>query len=361
MKDKTMRRDHVSWSVLLIAALSICSCSKDSTTSPVQTENPVSSGTWAQVATVQGGSTTEAIAGLAISPDKKLIAFGSFADNVIRLLDAGTRQVTRTLTGHTNRVTALAFSPDSRTLASTGTVNLQPADGSVRLWDVSSGLQLATTSTTGINQLAFSPNGASLAGASGGNPVQIQVWNPATLSVQRTITGVFRFVAFSPDGTRIAAGARDEKVYIMNFLTGSQIATYTGHTGWITNAAFSSDGTMLASTGDDKKILVWNAQTGASTLTITGHTTYPEFVCFSPDGATLVSLGTGMTITRSGSSISMTLSDSDRFPRMWNPKTAEEFTRIDVGGDIVSEIAISADWRLMVTGSKTGLLRIFQK
>ena len=68
-----------------------------------------------------------------------------------------------------------------------------------------------------------------------------------------------------------------------------------------------------------------------------------------------------MTITRSGSSISMTLSDSDRFPRMWNPKTAEELTRIDVGGDIVSEIAISADWRLMVTGSKTGLLRIFQR
>lgn len=360
MRDKAMNKIHVTSFIALIGVLSLCSCDKYST-SPVQTENPVSTGAWAQVATVQGGSTTEAIAGLAISPDKRIIAFGSFADNVIRLLDAGTRQVTRTLTGHTNRVTVLAFSPDSRTLASTGTVNLQPADGSVRVWDAASGSQLATTSTSGINCLRFSPSGTSLAGASGGNPVQIQVWNPATLSVQRTISAVFRFVAFSPDGSRIAAGARDEKVYIMDFLTGNQLATYTGHTGWVTFAAFSSDGASLASTGDDKKILVWNAQTGASTLTITGHTTYPDFVCFSPDGATLASLGTGMTITRSGSSISMTIGDSDRFPRLWNPKTAEELTRIDVGGDVVCEIAFSSDWKMMVTGNKTGLLRIFQR
>src|SRR5438876_963050 len=78
----------------------------------------------------------------------------------------------RLLTGHTAPVTLLAFSPDGKTLASTGTVNLPPQrDGSVRVWDVTAGTQLATVATAGTNALTFSPDGTLLAGASGGDPV----------------------------------------------------------------------------------------------------------------------------------------------------------------------------------------------
>ena len=66
--------------------------------------------------------------GMAFSPDGKILASGSW-DRTIRLWDPATGQPVGTpLTGHTEKITAVAFSPDSAKLAT----------GSVRLWNVRS-------------------------------------------------------------------------------------------------------------------------------------------------------------------------------------------------------------------------------
>lgn len=111
--------------------------------------------TYTQVAQFQGTGTSagNGLASIAISPDGRLIAYGSFVDNLVHIVDVTTRQELRTFSGHTNRVTELVFSPDSRLLATTGTVNLPPGDGSVKIWDVTTGTQLATTATPGTRQL----------------------------------------------------------------------------------------------------------------------------------------------------------------------------------------------------------------
>ena len=48
--------------------------------------------------------------------------------------------------------------------------------------------------------------------------------------------------------------------------TGSQTATLTGHTDWVTSLAFSSDGTSLVSGSYDKTIKIWDVQTGCHGL-----------------------------------------------------------------------------------------------
>ena len=324
----------------------------------VSTALPFSYTQLAQIQAVTGN----AIASIAISPDGRLLAYGSFADNLVHIVDVTTRQEIRTLSGHTKPVTELTFSPDSRLVASTGTVNLPPAvDGSVKIWDVSTGAQLATVATPGTNQLVFTPNGSLLVGASGGDPVSIRVWNVSNLSLARTITGVFRFAALSPDASRVASGGRNSSLHVFDFATGASLATHAGQTGWVTAAAYSANGQLLASASEDRTILIRNAQTGLTNLTLSGHTTYPDVLVFSPDGAAIASLGSGTNVTRSGSQVSISISSADRFIRIWNLTTGAEYSRVNVGSDVIGGISFSSDWSRLVTGSDAGVIRIFQR
>ncbi|MFH0760316.1 MAG: WD40 repeat domain-containing protein [Bacteroidota bacterium] len=319
-------------------------------------------GTFTQAGTIQGPA--EAISSIAVSPDGTMIAYGTFADNLIRIVKVSTREEIRTLSGHTQPVTGLAFSPNSQLLASTGTVNLgEPADGTVRLWDVESGTQLAyvETAPAGTSQLAFSPDGSILAGpGGGGTTLTTSLWNSTDLGLIRILSGVFRMVAFSPDGSRIATGKRDDKVYFVEVATGNEITSFSGHTGWIQAVTYSSDGQTIATGGEDRLIQIRNAQNGQTTLTLTGHTSYPDYLEFSPDASMIASRGSGVNINRSSGGFSLSLSDADKLLRIWDVASGTELSVVNTESDVISGASFSSDWTILVTGSEAGLIRIFE-
>jgi WD40 repeat protein len=353
-KDERIKKMKKFRSLLFCAMIILPSCKKDVI---------VKEGIFTQVGTIQGPA--ESISSIAVSPNGQMIAYGTFADNLIRIINVSTMAQIRSLSGHTKPVTALAFSPNSQLLASTGTVSLPPEiDGTVRLWDVVQGTQIASVETApaGTGKLSFSPDGSMLAGAGGGgSTLTVCLWNTTNLSLVRTLSGVFRMVAFSPDGSRIATGKRDDKEYILETATGNEITSFSGHSGWIQSVAYSSDGQTLATGGEDLTILVRNAQNGQTNLTLTGHTSYPDFLEFSPDESMLASLGSGTVITRTPSGgISIGISDADKSLRIWDLNTGVEKPSLNIESDILSGASFSSDWKILVTGSEVGLIRIFE-
>ena len=77
---------------------------------------------------------TDEVEFVEFSPDGSALASGGgYEDATIRIWDTNKREHLRTLKGHRSRVTSVSFSPDGNTLASGG------SDGTVRLWDAHTG------------------------------------------------------------------------------------------------------------------------------------------------------------------------------------------------------------------------------
>ena len=71
-------------------------------------------------------------------------------------------------------------------------------------------------------------------------------------------TDMVTSVAFSPDGTTLASGSRDNTVRLWDAKTVKRKQIFAGHTDMVTSVAFSPDGTTLASGSDDGTVLLWN-------------------------------------------------------------------------------------------------------
>jgi WD40 repeat protein len=200
--------------------------------------------------------------------------------------------------GHSNIVTTVAFSPDSKHLASGS------ADNSIILWDISdptapSQIGELSGHTNVVTTVAFSPDGKHL--ASGSLDTSIILWNisdPAEPFQTATLLGSsnsIASIAFSPDGKHLASGSYDTSIIlweISDSAAPSQIATLMGHSNIVYSVAFNPDGKGLASGSADNSIILWDISdpTAPSQLAIlSGHSNIVITVAFSPDGKQLAS------------------------------------------------------------------------
>ena len=258
-------------------------------------------------------------------------------------VETGLYQQSLVLGAHTDSVSVLAFSEDSKYLASGDRFTER-----IRVWNVENATQHAILTPgqgdilTPIRQLTISPGIKKLAG--GGLRGTIQVWDATTLQ-QLSAMPTERMVrllplVFSPDGKFLAGRGGEilttNKIELWQTDFGDHLFTLEGHIGNVSEYIFSPDSNILASGGEDAAIILWDVKTGNQLANLTGHTKSIRALTFSPDGKTLASGATDEL-------------------RLWDVNTGTPISNPDVALN-VEALAFSPDGKTLASGSGSMIL-----
>ena len=237
------------------------------------------------------------ISSVAWSPDSKRIASAS-GDHTVQIWDAADGSHILTYRGHSEDVSTVAWSSDGQFIAS-GSL-----DNTVQVWNAATGAKVFTYTkhTDAVYDIAWSPDSKRIASAS--NDGTVQVWDSNTGEHVVKYTGpssirggiaATNAVAWSPDGKYLAIGGLGPAA-ILDPATAQVVGYYGPHGGAAHAVAFSPDGTFLAVGRDDSTVQVWNITTHTNAYTYIGHTADVFTIAWSPNGQRIASGGADSTV-----------------------------------------------------------------
>jgi WD40 repeat protein len=278
-------------------------------------------------------------------------------DGTVRVWDMKMAERNGVLRGHTSFVYDVAFRPDGEEVASVAW------DGTVRLWDPASGRQTglvrgdagpATTealrpaSTPNqdadiMSAVAYSPDGTRLAAANRG--LGVMLWKAAGAGREHTwpgSTGAWNMdgrFAFSPDGTLVAAASEAGPVHLWDAATKELVAELSGHEGGSGDVAFAPGGATLASTGLDGTIRLWDVAMRRGVAVLRGHNAKVNRVAHSPDGGLIASGSDDATV------------------RLWDSRSHAPLSTLDVGSTVFG-VAFNPDGTRLALGCADTTIRV---
>lgn len=261
---------------------------------------------------IPGVTAPPAVTAVAIPPDGHRVAFGLPGE--VRTFGTGGER-TAVVKIPDGRVTALAYSPQSRWLAVAAGEPGQ--SGVVRVYNAEwFGEPRGATAAIldghkdAVYALAWSPDGRLLATA--GYDRVIHLWEiPGTwpfdpkkeIVPKRTLkdhSDTVYSLAFHPDGKLLASASADRAVKVWDAATGTRLYTLSDPTEWVYTLAWSPDKKHLAAGGVDKSIRVWAADKDGGKLvhSVFAHEQAVWRLAYAPDGKSLFSVGEDRVVKR---------------------------------------------------------------
>jgi WD40 repeat protein len=194
----------------------------------------------------------------------------------------------------------------------TGGLAVSGNDGHVQLWNVSGrphltyvlrGMGSINKYHEAVTALAYSPDGSLVAAGDVNHTAGPVPWRYGTVAVWNVVTGRLLWkvrnkdgwvngVAFSPDGTMLAAAQETNRVTLYDPQTGRVLRTVhpEGLTGYV-SAAFSASG-LLATGGWAGIVQLWNPSSGREVGKPTQVAPAPVVsITFDPSGSTFATTG----------------------------------------------------------------------
>lgn len=296
--------------------------------------------------------------------------WSSSKDPTVRLWDVATGKLLKELHGHSNRVSAVAVSPNDDIIAS------GDAKGTIIIWDITTGsiihqYEHLNKEYPQISTLIFSPDGTELASTTVGSTFFLDVQSK---KITRKLIGHFYGITYSPDGTTIFVASKRE---FLNAKTKETISTLPKrHTDTISALAFSSNGQWLATANYDQTVILWDAEKKTPLRQFgkpcSGSARY--YMAISPDGR-LIAAGTALgnlllfdkqtaqlqwkadAHTADITSVIFTpdgkcivTGSKDNTTKLWDAADGQIIEEFDEDGIEINAIAVSSDGRFLVSG-----------
>ncbi len=261
---------------------------------------------------------------IAWSPDGKFLASPS-RDKTIKVWDANTGELYRSLEGHTLEVNSVAWSGDSKQLVSCG------SDGIVALWDLSekfpqiNQIQRFTSNDKIIPILDIAwaaKNGFFAAACQDGN---VRLWSSKEDSTVTKLAGIDTYincVTWSPDERFLAAGSGDKKIRIWELDDTGEPKIFReldSHHSAVNSIVWFPNGKLLASAAK-QTIKIWDVkgekQPKNTLLVRPDYKGFIKSITFSHDGKLLAAKCQSSQLPEDNA-VHILASDSWEIPDRW--------------------------------------------
>lgn len=264
---------------------------------------------------------------LALSPDGKLLATGSYQELAIWDVEMGA--LLRKQGGFADRVVALSFTPDGKLLATGG--GAPTVEGEIKIFDVATG--------------------------------------KLVVDIARAHSDTVCGVAISPDGGKLATAGADFAVKVFEVPSGKLLKVFEGHGHHVLDVAWKPDGKLLASAGADRAVKLWDYERGEQ-ITKLGRNMSPSNdplnlthdkpvsrVCFVGDSWDVLACGADQPIHLwKVTEESRASADKQEIYRGHSGRVLRSFGD---GKDYLYALSLSADGALAAVGGEAGIVRLF--